>query len=277
MDATAILPELLELAGPQAVREIVLDRELEREFEARGLLLDPDAVEAERARLVSALGVQPDQPDALTGQVLESRGLGPTRLPALLRRNAMLRRLAQPRVTIDDQSVEMAYRIRYGTQHHVRVIVTSTADEASRALAAVEIRSGELGLGPAFARAALESSIDPSAEVGGSLGPISLSDPGLPAVLRQAVRDAPIGSLGPIVALNRGYAVLLVERVEQPDAPPFETVRDDLRDQVRARQERLQMATLAEDLIARARVSPLHPSLRWSWSAATRNSRDQSR
>ena len=259
-----LFPAAAELAGAQALREYALDRMLERELGDRGLEVTEAMLEAERDRLAGVTGQTELADPGSLASLLESRGLGPERLAALLRRNASLRLLI-PETIISQESVDLAFRVRHGPRSVVRVAVFRTPTEASDALREIRSRARSVGLVAAFAEVAAARSIDPSAILGGLMGEISLLDPGLSASLRTAVRDAPIGEIGPMVALERAFALVLVEEERPGTGVEFAEVEAEISAEVRSRAERLAMDALAEDLITRAGITVLDPSLRWSW------------
>ncbi|MGP1272650.1 MAG: peptidylprolyl isomerase [Phycisphaerales bacterium] len=260
-----LFPALAEIAGDQALRELAVDRMLAEELRARSLRVTDEHIEAERDRLAALAGSDDRAQSAVLGPLLESRGLGPSRVRSLLARNAGLRLLVADEIEVTEESLDLAFRVRYGPRSRVRVAVFRTPNDAADALRAIRSRAESLGLRAAFAEIAAERSMDPSAEVGGLLGEISPLDPGLSAALRTAVRDARPGEIGAIVALEQAFALLLVEE-ELPAQPvEFAQVRDDIQREVRSRAERLAMDALADELVQRAGVTVLDPSLLWSW------------
>lgn len=258
-----------ELAGADALREVALDRELERELRSRGISLEDADIDAERERLAKTLGLG-ELGDELTRQILAARSIGPHRLGALLARNAGLRKLIEPPEPPSEEAVRVAYDVRYGLQRRVRVAVFASSREAARARTDIARAAETAGITAAFAEIAAERSTDRSAPLGGLIGEISVADPGLPAVLRRAVASQAAGALGDIVALDQGFALMLVEREIPARETPIETVESELRSEIAERATRLAMETLAEELIRRASITPLDPALRWSWDRAQR-------
>ncbi|MEL7482787.1 MAG: hypothetical protein AAFN41_00395 [Planctomycetota bacterium] len=263
-----LLPVLAEIAGAEALREIALDVELQSELERRGLRVTEADIEAERDRLEAAIAG--DDTDREAGQeivlrVLASRSLGPQRLAALLRRNASLRMLVDDPLPPTDTSIRIGYDVRYGPKRVVRIALFPSPREAAAARQAVAERAARVGVVPAFATIAVERSTDPSARVGGLLGAISTSDPGVSDVLRREIGRLPVDTVSDIVALDAGFALLLIEEDVSSEDVGYESVRDEIAAEIAERSERLAMEALAEDLIERAEITPVDPSLRWSW------------
>jgi hypothetical protein len=85
--------------------------------------------------------------------------------------------------------------------------------------------------------------------------------------VRQTLAEMAPGDLSPVVALERGYGLFLVEGVDPASGPGLEEARDEIARELRRRQERLLMDELARSLIDSARVTVFDPSLDWSWRA----------
>ena len=102
---------------------------------------------------------------------------------------------------------------------------------------------------------------------GGLLPPISPADPAVPKVIRDTLVDLDKKGqkLSDVVALDTGYALLLLERKESPPAVEFDTVQEQLAQQVRESTQRVLMRQLARDLVAEAKVVVLDPALKASW------------
>lgn len=260
-----LFPGLAELAGDQALREYALDRMLSERLRSRGLSVTESMIESERERLTALAGDEMGQEQAVLGPILAERGLGPHRLGSLLERNAGLRLLIADDVTVTDEALDLAYRIRYGEKPVVRVAVFRSPNDAAGALQEIRRRAGDLGQRAAFAEVAAERSLDSSAALGGLIGEVSTLDPGLSAALRTAVRDSAVGEVGPIVALEQAFALVLVDSVTPAQNVPLSQVETALREEVRQRGERLAMDELADELVRQAGVTPIDPALQWSW------------
>ncbi len=272
IDGTAISDRALwahlgEAAGGRVLEELALEHALKRELERVGLMITENDVREEERRLVELLvdrsGATDDQAVRGVERARAARGLGPARYRSLLRRNAMLRALAAPRVVVTEADLQDAYRIRYGERLMVRLIVTRTRAEA--ALAADRIIGGE-----AVALVAIEMSTDPSALRAGMVGPLSLVDPSYPPALRNALVGVEPGALTPIIALDEGFALASIDRVIPGESVGFEGVRALLEREVRLARERVVMDAIGRELLGAARVTPLDPSLGWSWDQTPR-------
>lgn len=263
----AIWPLLAEYGGSDVIREIVLDHAVAEELDRAGMTVTEADIETERDRLMTRLapGSGDEEAAELSRVVLESRGLGPERLRGLLTRNAGLRKLIASGAEPTPETIELAYRVRFGPKREVRLITVSTANSAQNVLTEIRKREQEIGLLPAFAEIATNRSTDTTAGQGGSLGAISTEDPGLPVAIRSVLNDLRPMTLSAIVAMDSGYAVLLVEKDVPAENVTLETVYAELDADVRERQQRLQMETRARQLLDEYQPSVLDGSLRWSW------------
>lgn len=263
----ALREELAEAAGGMVLEEVILQRLLTEELARRGMRITPEDVRAEREHLVRALqrGVveSADEAERLIAGVKRSRGLGERRFAALLERNAMLRALVAPEVEVEPADIEQAYQFEHGPRSLARVILTPTEREASRVRA--ELAKDPEHLRVRFAEKAARVSVDPSGPRGGVLDPISPVDPTYPEAVRRIVRTLRPGEMSPVVAVDRGFAILLLEEQIPPTGRPLAEVEGELREQVRIRKERLAMEDLATRLLREARITVLDRSTAWSW------------
>ncbi len=251
-----IQPVLAEIAGDQAVQEIILNRVLDREARARGLEITEADLDTERARLAQiarADGVA--ELDAL----LRARGLGPTRLGALLRRNAILRRLVDAPEPTPAQ-IEQDLAIRYGPSARARVIITTTErDGASARSEAIQNPAGPIA---GMAEAAMAWSVDPSAAAGGLVPDARPADPRWAATIAEQLRTLPLNEIGPLVAFQGGFAIVLVESRIPPRTPTM----DERAAAAAARAQQLEldaMRDLAQRLARSADAAVLDPALHW--------------
>ena len=266
-----LFAQLAEASGKQILAEIVLDKQLQREFARRNLQLEKDAIEHEKQLLALSLTTRMGLDDRAIGQLLTrlraDRGLGPIRYAALLRRNAMLRALAGPRVQVTPAQVELAWRIRHGQRVRIRIIVTHDAQDAASIRS--EIHNGpESQIEARFIQQAIAHSTDASASRGGLIEPLSPADPAYEDAIREAVKNLTQGQLSPVIAIRTGYAVCYMQERIAPDGVALADIRDSLAHDLRIRSERLMMDELATQLLNEATVSVHDPSLRWSWQSS---------
>eukprot|EP00913_Durusdinium_trenchii_P006287 g5899.t1 len=206
-----------EIGGAVALEEIALDRALARELERAGVTLAPDAISRERSLLLdelSASGAAAASADVLS-IVRRQRSLGEVGFERLLERNARLRALVTPGVRVEEREVELAMRIRHGARKLARIIVTPSEREV--AALRREILSAPDRLDAFTARAATRS-IDASGARGGQIGSVSPDDPAFPDSLRQALAPLAPGQVSSVLAIDGGFAILIVEQELEPES-----------------------------------------------------------
>ncbi len=257
-------PALLELAGRQAVEELALDRALGQELDTKNLRITDEDLGIERRLLeeeLAARGVgEGAETVGLVERVRRSRGLGPSRYAALLRRNAGLRRLVRDEVSVEPEEVTAERAVRFGEKVRARVIVVESEQKAAAIRSRVMPSTD--GLAGRFAAEAFEHSTDASAGSGGLVRAFSSADPEVPRVIRSAVSAMREGELSPVLAVDNGFAVVLVEGRIPAEAPASD---DTLEASVRRRKEREAMEALARRLMESQPVTVFDESLRWGW------------
>lgn len=263
-----------EASGPLVIEEITLNRMLRDEIDRQGITVDSDAIAREErllsASLVRGDGLENSQVATAIMDIRNRRGLGPQRYRDLLERNAMLRALVRGQVSVDENSLRTAYDVRHGPRRIVRLLVTPTQREAASIRAALLGTSAD-SLRDEFMRAAIEHSTDPTAARGGLTEPISPHDPAYAPVVRQTLQSLQPGVVSAVIAVDNGFAVMLLEKEVPGDGSSFETVRADLDSLLRVRQERLLMDRLARQLLEQASITPFDESLNWAWKNRQRN------
>jgi hypothetical protein len=263
-------PILAEAAGGVALQEVALDRLLAAETSSKSITIMPDDVAAERRLLIDTLAQEasatPDDAERLLARVRASRGLGEVRFARLLERNARMRKLVAPGVQISDDEVVQAFEMRHGVKYRTRVIVVPSQGRAVELRRELLTAQGDLSA--RFASAAARYSTDSSAARGGLSEPISPVDPAYPMSVRQSLQDLKAGDLSGAIAVDRGYALVLVEEVTPADGVAIADVAAGIRAEVRVRRERLAMDDLARRLLRTANLASMDRSLGWSLRAS---------
>ena len=258
IDWPDLQPIMTELAGGQALSELVLDRMVGRRLAERGIELDQADYDAERDIIRKSLDSDPDAAQRALNMMRNRRGWGPVRFRAMLKRNAALRKLAQDQVKITDQALTDAYEMVYGPQYEARLIITARASQAGELLK--RARQGE-----SFADLAIEYSIDESRAQGGLLPLISPKDPSWPQPVRDALILLEPGSISPPIALEAGFAILKLLRKIDRQAVEFDDVKQQLQAGVQRQAETLLMKKIARQMLVEAKVTVFDPTLSESW------------
>lgn len=260
-------PLLVEAAGAEVLREAALDARLRRELTARGLTVGSAEIAAERQNLSESLasaGIEPARAEELTQRLRREQGLGEKRFAALLERTAMLRALVRNEVVISEVTLRQAHAIAHGPKYRGRLIIVSNQGQASALRAELVAAGAERSA--RFSRVAIERSLHESGPRGGVLAPFSTEDPLVPSVVRSAAQGLTAGELSPVLAMESGFGLLLVDEVMAGDGTSLDAARPRLERQVRLRQERLLMDRLAQQLLREGRgINPVDPALRSAW------------
>lgn len=257
---------LAEAAGAIALEEFTLDRELDRALTARGLSVSGDEIRDEQRQLTESIAqqaaVSEDDAARLVEQLRTARGLGPIRYPATLARNAKLRALVRGQVQVSPEEARQVVAGRFGARVRARVITTETQQAAAETQARLQAD----GLSASrFSEEAGRVSTDETSSRGGLVPELGLEDPSYPAVLRQAAAGLAPGAMSPVIALDRGFALVLVESKIPATTPPAGEEERAMA-VLRLRRERVAMDRLARELVSRAGVVVMDDGLRWSWS-----------
>ncbi|MFZ2873861.1 MAG: peptidylprolyl isomerase [Phycisphaerales bacterium] len=267
-----LLPALTEAAGAVVLEEFTLRKALEAELAGEGLSIGDGLVQAERGLLVRTVAAESRASEAQAEEMIASmrraRGLGETRFGGLLWRNAALRALVSAKAKPTPEDMTLATQLEFGPRFRARLLVTRSADDATRALR--EVRVAGAGSPVVFAEHAFRSSIDPSGPRGGLLPDASPADGALPPLVRTALVSLAPGECSDVLSIEGGFALVLLEsRTREPRVPDDAELRE-LESKVLARIQRLAMDRLARTLLERTEVSVISDPLRWSWERRPR-------
>ncbi len=252
-------PTLNEIAGAEALQEVILDREIDRALGDAGITLPPDAAAGERKVLLESLSDDVNQAIRLLDELRDRQKLGKVRFEALMRRNAALRALVKDKVDITEEAIGRMHELMHGPKRQARLMVLPDLETAQAAINLVKS-------GVSFADAAVEMSVDSSASRGGLLEPISQVDPAYPESLRQTLWSLNPGDMsGPVLLDNRYGVLMLIKRISG-DGSQVKEMKPALERMVRLQQERFLMDQLARKLLADVQVTVFDDELHESWS-----------
>lgn len=259
---------LTERAGAEVLRELVLDRRLDRALVDAGITLGQADIRTEEEMLLRSLSDDPDEAARLLEALRDRRGLGELRFREMLRRTAGLRALVAPTIRIAPEQRAAMHDVLHGPKRRVRLITTPDLAAAADARRAV-VENGER-----FADVAAARSTDLSAARGGLLDAFAARDLAYPASLRDAAFDLENpGDVSPPLLLAEGAAIIqLVEAIEG-DGTTRDASAETVERLVRRTAERAAMDRLARSLVNGATVTILDPTLGDAWRRARRASR----
>ncbi len=262
--------DLYERAGGIALSDLILDIQVQNELDRLGLLLSDTDLENEIEHLMRAVSTQDD--DSQRYRQLEAiryaRGLGPTRYPSFVRRNASLRKLVGDLHSPTQRELELANRIAFGERFRVRVFVSTD-------LQSIEDLREQVAAAPPkarrwiFADACLTDSIHPSKDRGGLIPDLSPHDPAYPIAITGSLKILPstqtdIEHMGEPLRTDAGYTVLFIEQaIPSVQATPEQLLA--IKDRLTLRKQRIEMDRLAKELISTPQVTVMDRSLNWAW------------
>lgn len=260
---TDLQPMLIEASGGQILRETILGMQLRKAL-GKTLITD-EQIQLERAMFLHSLNPDPALAEQLLKQLRDREGLGARRFGEFLFRQAALRHLVQPEVTVSDAAVSHAYELKYGPSYLAQII---TVDNAATAVQVLNrARRGE-----DFGKLVQEFSRDPASRVAnGMLDPISPADSTYPSTVRLALGKLQPGQISDVVALDNGFAILKLVSKNQRQSVPLDDVKASLVAKVRHDVEQMLMRRLAATLMRQADVVVLDRELNRSWQQSKRN------
>jgi parvulin-like peptidyl-prolyl isomerase len=252
-------PVLAEMAGSEALQEVILDRKVSEAIASRGAAITEESIAFERKLLLESLSDDPNHAIRLLDELRDRQNLGKHRFDALLKRNASLRLLVKDNVKVTDEAVRNMHELMHGPKRQARIMVLPDLEAAQAAINLVNS-------GVSFADVAVEVSIDSSAARGGLLEPISRVDPTYPESIRQTLWSLNPGEVSGPVLMDDRFAVLMLLKRVGGDSIRLEDARPALERMVRIQQERLLMDQLARRLVLDTQVTVFDDALQESWS-----------
>jgi foldase protein PrsA len=256
-------PWLIEAAGGQILREKVLSMQLHKALGKT--LITSEQIQQERAQFLNTLHRDPQLAEQLLKQVREREGLGEQRFSDFLFRQAALRQLVQPDVTVTDEAVQQAFERQYGPKSVVQIIMVDNTALAVKVLNLAR-------QGADFGQLVQQFSQDvPSRAANGMLDPISPADPSFPTVMHKSVAKLEVGQISDVVALDNGFAILKLVSKNQRQSVLLDDVKASVVAKVRRDVEQMLMRRLATTLMRQADVVVLDRELNRSWQNSNRN------
>lgn len=173
-----------------------------------------------------------------------------------VRVSASLRKLAEPRVKIDDEMLRIEFGRVYERQAVVRVIEVESLTKAREVLAA-------LRAGKEFDQLAWQKSIHESARNRGLLEPMSANTRGVPpAILQTAMSLRKIGQISDLVQVATTFFILRLEKSIEPKNVKFDDVKDKITASLRARLLRMHQKIVLDEITREGKVTFVNPILR---------------
>ncbi|MCK6482880.1 MAG: peptidylprolyl isomerase [Phycisphaerae bacterium] len=196
-----------------------------------------------------------------------SRGVSDDELHIAMERQALLRRLAEQRLTINEQQLRDEFSRLYGAKVECRHIVLAGLRDVDRIRAMIEA-------GEEFETLARRHSLnDITATNDGLLPPFSQRDETVPGVLREAAFRMSPGQVSNAIQVDGQYHLLKLEKRLPPETIRFEDVRGAVERSLRERLLPIEMDKLFAELQRKANLKILDPVLSRQYEEGRREGR----
>lgn len=273
LDRERLVRLLIEAHGVEALQQLVVLDLAEQEARRRGIRITDADVEAEFRASLQRL-IPEDAPDAESvsaaqrrealERILEERGLSMPEYRLAMRRNAYLRRIVEPDLKIEENTLREEFSRTYDEKVEVRHVQLKAGD-----FDRVQTALDQINRGTEFAEVVREFSENPASRAnGGLLPPFSFKDEATPAVLREAAFALQPGEVSRAAILaGKFFHILKVERRIPPEGVKFDQVRDRLHERVKQRASLKRMNEMVEELYDAAQLRILDLDLRRNFEA----------
>lgn len=190
--------------------------------------------------------------DRFLGQKNMSRSLW----RIIMRRNALLRKLAPRDIPIPDAEIREHFARLYDRRAVVRHIQTDTLEDAQRMKELAD-------KGADFEKLAARYSTHESGKIGGLLPPIGRSTAQLTPALRQvALAMKKIGEISNPVQAGTKWHVLKLEKIIEPEDVKYADVKAKIAASLREQRIRVFQNQMLQKLIADAKIQYVDPDLK---------------
>lgn len=254
------LNEILVMSYGRPVAQQLVGLELARQAAAKkGLAVTEKEVDAEHVRTLHEMfrrlgpaGRFEEHLDQFLAQKNMSRSLW----RVIMRRNALLRKLAPTGAPVSEADLRVEFGRRYGRKVVVRHVQAATLEDAQK----VKELAGK---GLDFTLLVTRYSTHESRKNGGLLPPIGPGTTQLTPALRQvALAMRKIGEISNPVQAGTKWHVLKLEKILEPKGVQFADVKDKIAASIREQRVRIFQNRMLQGLIARAKIQYVNPILK---------------
>ena len=256
---------LIEGYGLEMAHQLVATELVEQQFDQAGLeLTDADLRQEANRTLEAIYGSEftPDQRERYLAELLKREKIAPGHWDLMVRRNAMLAKIAEREVQVSEEDLREEFAEQFGPRAEVRHIQVESLSQAQMVLNEARREGAD------FAELARTYSRNQTALSGGLLPELGRkTPPSIPAPIRRAALEMKDpGDLAGPVQVGTVYHVLKLKRRIEPRQADFAQVRDRLEEQLRRRRVRMLAQKMLRDLVASARaggrIRYIHGTLR---------------
>ena len=257
------MAELRELLvkgrGAEAFAQLTVSAIVEQAAESEGVVVADADIEAETNETLREYvpSVEPAQHETVLSRILAEAKLPRVYWDMTMRRNAILRKLAAKKLVITDKMLTAEYNRQYGEKVSIRHIQCASLADAQKML-------DRIAKGEDFAQLARDFSINKqTAPQGGLIPPFSRDDEAAALVIRDIAFGLADGKVSEIVQVDKHFHILKREKTIPPtEAPPFESVKEELRKRLAAANIRPMQTRLLRDLHNAADLRVIDPLLK---------------
>ena len=250
---------LVEAYGLKTAQMLILDALVNEEAAKRNIALSGKDVDNEIERALEGIfrgKVKPDQRDRLLDQLLEERGVTRVQWLTAMRRHALLRKMLLPGIKVPDQLIKAEFARVHGDKVRASHIQLPSISEAQKII-------DLLKQGQDFGQLARRFSTDMrTARDGGKLAVFSRQEATVARAMRDVAFAMKAGQTSGLVQVGTSFHIIRLHEVIISAKVDFETVKEELRLQVRERLLDRERTKLLLDLRQRAKVTFINPVLR---------------
>lgn len=195
--------------------------------------------------------------ESILKSVLAQRKVSHEEFMLGMRRNALLRRLANEEQVVTDAQVRAEFERRYGARAQVSVVRVSTLNNVA------QLRERLASYPPSRSVSAMSGDGGQPPLAVESWGPFSAEDDEVPSIVRTSAFSLQQGQVSDALRLADGLVLIRLEGLQPGRSDvSFEAVRTDLEAAVRSRLEKKAMAGLYERLFLESMVTINDPTLK---------------
>lgn len=250
---------LLEAHGLRLAEALIADELIAQEAEKRNVTVTRQDIENEEKLALQAI-LPKDFDRAQRQQALErlllDRNVTRTQWNAAMRRNALLRKMVTPGVTVPEAMIKAEFARVYGEKLRVSHIQLPSLAEAEKII-------GLLKKGEDFAQLARRYSTNTAtARQDGALPIFTREDSSAPRAIRDVAFTLKPGQISGVVQVGNNFHVLKLHQRILASGTDYAKVREQLREQVHRRLVKRELENLLSLLRRDAAVEYVNPILR---------------
>ena len=250
---------LLHSHGATMAWDLILSELISQEAAKHNITVTAADLQAEEAQsMEEAFGFVDDaeQRRVLLAQELARRDISPKQWEMIVRRSAILRKLAGPRSAVSDAELQAEFDEMYSRKVIVRHIQTGSLNDSQEVLK--KLRGGK-----EFAELARTYSTHRSGRDGGLLPPMAEDSSTVPPpILRAALAMKSPGEISEVIQAGTAFHILYLEKVVEAQDVKLADVKEKVEAAAGQRKIRTVRNDILKELIRAAKIEYVHPILK---------------